>query len=567
MKKIFIAILMILLLTNIAYAQVRIDFGSGIGKDLPPSTLSAFISTPLQEKIEVQPAEPVSFEVSVVGGVKPYTFAWTFCTKDCEPKDSTLQAPSNIKFSSDSTVSVIVTDANSMTATDSVIVQIVTGNPPVGGITAPGEESGWGVDEDIPFSALATDADGGTLTYIWDFGWDPDSPADNWVDIKPAGSASNPVGVQYQDQDEYHVTLSIEDDTGNVIQDSLILYAYDPLNMNFDCTMKKGDCGIEEIEMVRFSNGLGEATEAGHIKGFDDPDKDLFPFAVCCATKSLVQEVSIDEQEGTPITYAVISSVDHTVSESLIYKTFYQLNSYVGAGSHCQAYETGVNGKCDDYDLKCVYDYAPETGEKMGGSHIANCTDAGTPNFFGEKTWSMCCDITEDCTNNNDDDDDGLMDCADPDCHSGPSVCGVSTTIGTYEDHDPFGNPIVTTYYCSKGEKQYTNPLPAYLPDMQNDGYLTRHCCEQGTFWDPLTEQCQEGAFCYNPDNPEDYFCHYNFETELSDWSLDVFNPDLDCVNQENVDLDIPVTSCCPVNIYAQDDYDYVNIIPYIVYD
>ncbi len=78
----------------------------------------------------------------------------------------------------------------------------------------------------------------------------------------------------------------------------------------------------------------------------------------------------------------------------------------------------------------------------------------------------------------------------------GPSVCGVSTTIGTYEDHDPFGNPNRNNLIIVLKEKNNTLILCQLIClTCRMIGYLTRHCCEQGTFWDPLTEQCQEGVF------------------------------------------------------------------------
>ena len=117
------------------------------------------------------------------------------------------------------------------------------------------------------------------------------------------------------------------------------------------------------------------------------------------------------------------------------------------------------------------------------------------------------------------------------------------------------------TYYCSKGVDELTNPLPGYLPDMVSDAYLTRHCCEVGTYWDPGDGQCVEADPCYSLIEPETYDCHFDFlnESEFLNWTLDVYNPDPDCVWQDNS----PMQACCPINIYSEETYDFIDVTYY----
>ena len=152
-----------------------------------------------------------------------------------------------------------------------------------------------------------------------------------------------------------------------------------------------------------------------------------------------------------------------------------------------------------------------------------------------------------------------LTNCVDQLCHNPSNVCGASTTSGWHATY--FGEAVLTniTYYCSRGERE---DLPAYLPDMAADGHMTRHCCPAGQYWDPGDEQCIEADPCYLPEDPESHECHYDFlnESHFENWTLDVFNPDPDCVKQDSR----PIEACCPVNIYEVETYDFVDVEYYL---
>ena len=120
-------------------------------------------------------------------------------------------------------------------------------------------------------------------------------------------------------------------------------------------------------------------------------------------------------------------------------------------------------------------------------------------------------------------------------------------------------------FYCSNGK---AGDLPAYLPDMENDSYLTRHCCPTETYWDPEAQACLDFSECYSTD-PTAGPCNYDFNTEFLNWSSDVFNatnpiwdPE-DCVIEQELEIEnTNEVLCCPVwqggdNIYTYSDISY----------
>ncbi len=124
-------------------------------------------------------------------------------------------------------------------------------------------------------------------------------------------------------------------------------------------------------------------------------------------------------------------------------------------------------------------------------------------------------------------------------------------------------------FHCSEGDDP-ENPLPEYVPDMENNSYQARHCCPMGTYWDPVWELCQDFSECYDPD-PMLQPCNYDYNTEFGNWTEDVynatnpmFNPQ-DCVIEQKLQAGLTEdTLCCPLWQGGQNTYDWSDLTYYV---
>ncbi len=119
--------------------------------------------------------------------------------------------------------------------------------------------------------------------------------------------------------------------------------------------------------------------------------------------------------------------------------------------------------------------------------------------------------------------------------------------------------------HCSKGIDA-NNPLPAFVPDMENNSYLTRHVCGIGSYWQPIlveeTGVCINTDECYVPSNPLGFNCHFNYETQFVSWFGDYNNTEnLDCFDTQTE----TISACCPVYHAGTNTYDYVDVEYYMV--
>lgn len=412
-------------------------------------------------------------------------------------------------------------------------------------ILNPVDGTGWGVGEEIFFRGNGSD---GTppYTYYWDFG-------DDAVNLAHASERTEqyPSNVNYTVEGAYTVNLTVDDELANIITINMF-----DLGKSFTCAVKTS-CGFSEIEMVKL-NTLGNA----HIDNLDTLKVEYNETVCCWTTTLIVNETSTPSTVGF---YAGVSDLA-TYGSNLINKgytntRYYELASYVGTDINCTSEYLGVSGSCSDtYGKECVYEFFSFNG-MFGESHLAECGQ----HSFGLRTYGMCCDVIEDCTNNLDDDGDGYADCVDPDCHVEAKVCGASSIEGTFTKTDPILGEVSTDYYCSKGVNELYNPLPGYVADLKNDAAYTRHCCEAGTKWLPDQQICGgESAPCYiSTGNP---LCTKDFNTELLEWGYDAVNDSSqDCVfDATDIFRNVPVKrACCPLHVFGEDTYDDSYIVAY----
>lgn len=393
-------------------------------------------------------------------------------------------------------------------------------------IETPADNTGWAANEEIFFRGNYTDGLP-AASYTWDFG----DPTVNLL-FSDQTSVKNPSGVEYTVNGTYNVLLTVDDgseiDTDSINMDIII----PPPIGNFSCILKLGNCGANEIELLKLSH----LTNA-HARGFEDSNKALYPYTVCCNT-NLITTVSQTDPGGA--VYAVLQNDSSTTVEGAHRSEvdsdlkYYKVANIAGSGSQC---EVITSGQCN---AECIYEFYPNDGQP-GGSHVANCSD----NYVNKQ----CCALSEDCTNDIDDDVDTYTDCGDTECHVTLEPCGVSTT------EDSYGG---TDYYCSKGELELTDPLPAYAPDLNE----ARHCCPAGSYWDPATLDCEVAEQCYSDVAAP---CQKDFLTEFDEWLNQsvVFGgaDNNDCfISQPTYDEQ----ACCPIHIYGWDTYAYYPVEYYI---
>ena len=139
-----------------------------------------------------------------------------------------------------------------------------------------------------------------------------------------------------------------------------------------------------------------------------------------------------------------------------------------------------------------------------------------------------------------------------------------------YNPAEVFGN--CRLYYCSKGKDESVSPLPAYLQDMELNSAETRHCCPKESYWNPITENCDDFSECYNPDPNIITDCSYDFLTQFNPpgpdlgWidDFDDENPAVDCIDETYPEEPETIRTCCPVWAYNSLTYDYENIEYYL---
>jgi len=604
------------------------------------------------------PGTYIDFSSSVTGGTLPYDYLWVFCSNpdNCDPTISNAANPLNVQFNTTGTYLVVLTvtdDGGTGTSKSDDFTIIVS----LAEIINPDPYTGWGANETIPFQGNATSNNAGvTFNYSWDFG-DGQTFDDN---NKPLGELSIPPDIQYTTPGTYTVTLTVTDSTGrNVDSDSIQIYIINPIELEFECYVKGDECvsaPIVEIELLRFYNNTinGQVTST-HARGFDDLNKSLYDFPLCCRSTS-VEPISSDSDPGVTGVYAILQTDSDAISvptdlgggphkaggDNQIIR-YYYLDSFIGAGTECQI----TSGECEDLDgnKTCVYEFYPGEDERMG-SHFANCTGGAPHNY----PYQMCCEVV-DCTNNIDDNLNSWTDCADSSfCLENP--CGISSIpeygeCWWYENYEtdlrydftafsepvakeianiericyenlvdgyplcdicvidgsleytpsfscPGGSPSLDNislpqevldmesdgynpaelygrcrvYYCSKGENEITDPLPAFVEDMKTNSDQTRHCCPKETYWgyDSATQEyrCIDFSECYNPDPDIETDCNASFLTEFEDWLLQAmpYDPesDKDCFDS------IPgynSKACCPIWRFHLQTYDYLDIVYY----
>ncbi|MBC8500347.1 MAG: PKD domain-containing protein [Nanoarchaeota archaeon] len=659
MKKILLTLILFVLIIGSVESAGLLPGGNGNGGGGP---LGVVISEPptQEDPKTIFPGTYLNFSSSVSGGTPSYDYLWVFCSNsdDCNPTISDAANPRNVQFNTTGTYLVVLTvtdDDGTGTSKNDDFTIIVS----LAKIINPDPYTGWGANETIPFQGNATSNNAGvTFNYNWDFG-DGQTFDDN---NKPRGELSIPPDIQYETPGTYTVTLTVTDSTGrNVDSDSIQIYIINPIELEFECYVKGDECvsAPKEIELLRFYRPLNS-----HARAFDDVNKNLYDYPLCCRSTS-VEPISSDSDPGVTGVYAILQTDSDAISvptdlgggphkagvDNQIIK-YYYLDSFIGAGTECQI----TSGECEDLDgnKTCMYEFYPGEDERMG-SHFANCTGGAPHNY----PYQMCCEVV-DCTNNIDDNLNSWTDCADSSfCLENP--CGISSIpkydeCWWYENYETdlgynftaFSEPVITpffgqqyicydnlvdgypdceicvidgnleyfflvspsdcpsgdptmdmidlpqevldmepegynpaelygrcrVYYCSKGQNEITDPLPAFVEDMKTNSEQTRHCCPKGTYWDPTTELCEDFSECYNPDPDGQTPCNASFLTEFSLWLEDAtgsfweegdFYYPTDCILEYELEAgNTDNVLCCPIWRFHLQTYDYLDIVYYV---
>lgn len=223
----------------------------------------------------------------------------------------------------------------------------------------------------------------------------------------------------------------------------------------------------------------------------------------------------------------------------------------------------GISDQTEFNDCAWLKDYCDEEG-------YCDYRDLGVPNGFDEATGGVPAGyIVNDYYNESCDyvqDSDGTFYVrygSDPNCplpppfleHYSQNFNDTMNVLGVNE----FELYNRCRYlYCSDG---YYGDLPAFVPDMENDGHLARHVCPIGFYWWPGTQTCENTQECYIPSDPTAEVCHYNYETEFGYWLADHNNTiDPDCFR----DFAGDEQACCPIFTTGTNTYDYVDVEYYI---
>ena len=269
--------------------------------------------------------------------------------------------------------------------------------------------------------------------YIWDFGDGSElkiNPSDTTYKDQP----DTQVEHTYEDYGDYVVTLTVTDEDGISDTDTVRIYVIEPTETTFSCSVVEGDCESlsGEVELLR----LFRETNS-HARGFDDPNKNVYPYVVCCKAGSQTPHVAetweemLNENEvmDRPVylelqdTNEVEAAGAHLSFSDA--KKYYYLDGYLGEGTVCQE----IEGKCSSLGVKyaCVYEFFPNEDSEEPSAHFANCSAEEDANNY---PYQKCCQIQEDCTNNFDDDGDGWTDTANDDEMNMVFPCGQGKICG-----------------------------------------------------------------------------------------------------------------------------------------
>jgi len=160
-------------------------------------------------------------------------------------------------------------------------------------ISSPQPYTGWPVSEAIHFKGRAkNNGEGLTFDYHWSFG-----DGTSYDDTGLSSGENSSVTHTYSEPGTYTVTLLVSGSDGSVDSETETIYLVSPVPRNFSCSLKLGSCDFSEIELLRLADTTalqGKVTNT-HARGFDDPDKDSFPYTICCKTSILTTHTATND--------------------------------------------------------------------------------------------------------------------------------------------------------------------------------------------------------------------------------------------------------------------------------
>ena len=312
---------------------------------------------------------------------------------------------------------------------------------------------------------------------------------------------------------------------------------------------ENGNCSVNNMTCVYEYYPRDDESTSHAAPCTADAEPNTYPYAMCCQ----IAEDCTNNLDDNYNDYAD-SSDNHPDDLAK--------GSVCGVGEVCGLSDTFKFEECSWMSNYCSDE----------DNTICDFTELGIPGgyslFFAE--WSVS-DPATGCVY-------GLDSSGTVSIVSGDNCVSVDDWLARYSDLQSTADSISINvlelynhcrfWHCSKGQDEYTNPLPAYVEDMENDANLTRHVCTIGYYWGYDETDgwgCLEFSECYNPTDPQSKECTYDYRTQFSNWTGEAmpFDPDadLDCFDSE---AGWNEAACCPIYAHGQDTYDMVGVEYYV---
>ncbi len=412
MKKL-VWIVFMLLCTGLVFAKSDVD-NSGIIRSVTITTLEPGASSYVDlNSPKAYVGDIISFHSSVSGTANPIyewvvTHDYVVCSNPdvCDYNEANINSENigEIIFYEEGyfRVNLTVTDENGVVGRDTAHVNIDAFHPPTVEITYPASGLGWGADEGINFLTDASDLDGDSLWYVWDFG----DASVNAAFLSEINSA-NPFAIRYNpdplESTSYIVNVTVYDrDPATNNPDMLNASAlttidiHVPVELALSCYLKTtGECNPadNEVEVLRISNNSEEFTY------YDSSTGQMVTVPVEWINTHVYPPLSISE---IGINYTPVCcigeglSVNTNAQASFLtyFPTSYGLSSLLATSgahsdtSHAPVFQTlGLDISNPTVALTCVdrISYRPRNASCLANPTPENCCEDVTDYYDGPR--------------------------------------------------------------------------------------------------------------------------------------------------------------------------------------
>lgn len=330
-----------------------------------PSVFTVSVSTPDNQLCE---GESTTVNASANGGVLPAFYGWS---GGLPPNASNTVTPA-----STTTYTVVATDANGCTASNTITINV---SPlPVVSFTAPAVCEG----NAVTFTSTSTVSAGNIISYTWDYG-----------DFSPVGTG-NTTTYQYGGGGTYNVTLSVVTDqgcTGQITQPVDVYYnpvaaftadvlsGCEPVCVNFsDLSTVGGSAVISTWAWTSGGTAIGTGTNPYYCfnnPGSYDIQLQVFTSDGCQSTLNIPGYISVYANpeaaffvtpEQIPVSEATVTITDASVNATSWNYSFGDggtsnmqnpVYTYPDTGTYCIDLVVTTPYGCSDQVTHCVYVY------------------------------------------------------------------------------------------------------------------------------------------------------------------------------------------------------------------